>query len=61
LIGNGYSNLPAGDIARYNWYAKDTANQANLDNQVEYRFDTGPLKHTMLFGLDLRSYRIDDY
>jgi iron complex outermembrane receptor protein len=61
FVGNDYANLATGDIGRYNWYAKNTANQANLDNQLEYRFDTGPLKHTMLFGLDLRSYRIDDY
>ncbi|WGS18187.1 MULTISPECIES: TonB-dependent siderophore receptor [unclassified Bradyrhizobium] len=61
LVGNGYTDMAAGDLGRYNWYAKDTANQANLDNQLEYRFDTGPVKHTMLFGLDLRDYRIDDY
>ncbi len=61
LVANGYSNATTGDIARYNWYAKDTANQANLDNQLEYRFDTGLLKHTMLFGVDLRGYQIDDY
>ncbi|WP_164718560.1 TonB-dependent siderophore receptor [Bradyrhizobium sp. LVM 105] len=60
-VGNGYTNATAGDIFRYNWYAKDTANQANLDNQLEYRFDTGPVKHTMLFGVDLRGYQIDDY
>ena len=61
LIGNGYTNIATGDIGRYNWYAKNTANQGNLDNQLEYRFDTGPVQHTMLFGLDLKNYRIDDY
>ncbi|KJC42377.1 ligand-gated channel [Bradyrhizobium sp. LTSP885] len=61
LIGNGYTNLATGDLGRYNWYAKDTANQADLDSQLEYRFDTGPVKHTMLFGVDLKDYRIDDY
>ena len=61
FIGNGYTNIAAGDIGRYNWYAKNTANQGNLDNQLEYRFDTGPVQHTMLFGLDLKNYRIDDY
>ena len=40
---------------------ENTANQGNLDNQLEYRFDTGPVQHTMLFGLDLKNYRIDDY
>jgi iron complex outermembrane receptor protein len=61
LIGNSYTDLAAGDIGRYNWYAKNTANQGNLDNQLEYRVDTGPVQHTMLFGLDLKNYRIDDY
>jgi iron complex outermembrane receptor protein len=61
FVGNGYTNMATGDIRRYNWYAKNTANQGDLDNQLEYRFDTGPVKHTMLFGLDMKNYRIDDY
>lgn len=60
-VGNDYSDQAAANLGRYNWYAKDTANQADMDNQLEYRFDTGPVKHTVLFGLDLKSYRIDDY
>ncbi|GLR84943.1 ligand-gated channel [Bradyrhizobium iriomotense] len=60
-VGSGYTSAATGDLFRYNWYAKDTANQANLDNQLEYRFNTGPVKHTMLFGVDLKGYQIDDY
>ena len=60
-VGSGYTNATTGDLSRYNWYAKDTANQADLDNQLEYRFNTGPVKHTMLFGVDLKGYQIDDY
>lgn len=60
-IGNGWDNINTATMGRYNWYAKDTANQANLDNQLEYRFNTGPVRHTMLFGVDLRGYQIDDY
>ncbi|MGY4624181.1 TonB-dependent siderophore receptor [Bradyrhizobium sp. USDA 4486] len=60
-VGNGWDNINAATLGRYNWYAKDTANQGNLDNQLEYRFGTGPVKHTMLFGVDLRGYQIDDY
>lgn len=60
-VGSGYTNPAAGDLFRYNWYAKNTANQADLDNQLEYRFNTGPVKHTMLFGIDLKGYQIDDY
>lgn len=61
LIGNGYSNIATGDLARYTFFAHNVANQANLDNQVEYRFDTGPVKHTALFGVDMKGYQIDDF
>lgn len=60
-IGNGWDNINTASLGRYNWYAKDTANQADLDNQLEYRFNTGPVRHTMLFGVDLKGYQIDDY
>jgi iron complex outermembrane receptor protein len=60
-IGNGWDNINTATMGRYNWYAKNTANQANLDNQLEYRFNTGPVRHTMLFGVDLKGYQIDDY
>ncbi|UWU80816.1 TonB-dependent siderophore receptor [Bradyrhizobium huanghuaihaiense] len=60
-VGNGWDNINTATMGRYNWYAKNTANQADLDNQLEYRFNTGPVKHTMLFGLDLKGYQIDDY
>lgn len=61
FVGNGWANINTATLGRYNWYAKNTANQADLDNQLEYRFDTGPVKHTMLFGVDLKGYQIDDY
>ncbi|MDH2353600.1 TonB-dependent siderophore receptor [Bradyrhizobium sp. SSUT112] len=60
-VGSGWSDINTATLGRYNWYAKDTANQADLDNQLEYRFNTGPVKHTMLFGVDLKGYQIDDY
>ncbi|MFT4121338.1 TonB-dependent siderophore receptor [Bradyrhizobium sp.] len=60
-VGSVWTDINTASLSRYNWYAKDTANQANLDNQLEYRFNTGPVKHTMLFGVDLKGYQIDDY
>nr|GAJ35665.1 ferrichrome-iron receptor precursor [Bradyrhizobium sp. DOA9] len=60
-VGNGWDNINTATMGRYNWYAKNTANQANLDNQLEYRFNTGAIRHTMLFGVDLKGYQIDDY
>lgn len=61
FVGNGWDNINTATMGRYNWYAKNTANQADLDNQLEYRFNTGPVRHTMLFGVDLKRYQIDDY
>jgi iron complex outermembrane recepter protein len=63
LFGLGYVN---GDpatalLARGNFLTHGIANQGNLDSQLEYRFNTGILRHTALFGLDLKHYRIDDW
>lgn len=60
-VGSDYTNQATASLNRYNWYAKSTANQADLDSQFEYRFDTDPVKHTTLFGLDLKHYSLDDY
>jgi hypothetical protein len=32
-----------------------------MDSQVEYRFNTGILSHTTLFGLDMKYYQISDF
>ncbi|MEH2475470.1 iron complex outermembrane receptor protein [Nitrobacteraceae bacterium AZCC 2161] len=60
ITGNGYANATTGDISRYAFGTRGIADQANLDNQVEYRFNTGILSHTTLFGLDLKYYSISD-
>src|SRR3954471_2324093 len=60
-VGNNWADINTASLGRYNWYAKNTANQANLDNQLEFRFNTGAVRHTMLFGVDLKGYQIDDY
>lgn len=63
-VGAGWASTAdeaAGQLSRYNWYAKSTANQADMDSQLEYRFGTGPVQHKMLFGVDLKSYSLDDY
>jgi iron complex outermembrane receptor protein len=63
LFGLGYDGgVPAtASLARGYFLTHGIANQANLDSQLEYRFNTGILRHTALFGLDLRNYRIDDW
>jgi iron complex outermembrane receptor protein len=62
LFGLGYVNEdPAtATLSRGNFLARGIANQANLDSQLEYRFNTGILRHTALFGLDLKHYKVDD-
>ncbi|WP_407154429.1 TonB-dependent siderophore receptor [Bradyrhizobium sp. STM 3557] len=67
LLGNNYDLGPDGkpnpasaSLSRFNSFNHDIANQANLDNQFEYRFNTWGIQHTTLVGVDLKHYRIDD-
>ncbi len=62
LLGNGYvGGVPAtAQLSRFNDFARDIANQGNLDTQLEYRFVTGPVQHKALVGVDLKSYEIAD-
>jgi iron complex outermembrane recepter protein len=62
LFGLGYDGAPAAaNLARGNFLTRGIANQADLDSQLEYRFNTGILSHKALFGLDLKHYSIDDW
>lgn len=62
LYGVGYATTPAAaDLARFNFVSRTSADQINLDNQLEYKFATGPLSHTALVGLDLKYYSINDF
>ena len=61
LLGNSTGgNAPGGLLPRYNFYANDSANQANIDSQLEVNFRTGVLQHKVLAGVDYKNYRIDD-
>ncbi|KZD24260.1 ligand-gated channel [Tardiphaga robiniae] len=59
-FGNSYANVATGDLKRYGFATRGIADQGTLDSQVEYRFTTGILSHTALFGLDLKTYSIND-
>ncbi|MBR0667602.1 TonB-dependent siderophore receptor [Roseomonas hellenica] len=39
---------------------RTTSTQYTVDNQLEARFDTGPLRHTLLVGLDYANTRLVD-
>lgn len=58
--GYPYANATTGDFQRYPFVTRGIADQAQMDNQLEYRFTTGILSHTALFGLDLKHYSIGD-
>jgi iron complex outermembrane recepter protein len=62
LLGNGYvgGDPSTAQLSRFNSFNHDVSNQANLDNQLEYRFNTYGIQHTALVGVDLKDYRIDD-
>lgn len=60
--GAGYATTPAAaNLARFTFWDTPDANQLNLDNQLEYRFNTGPVSHIALVGLDAKQYTVDDY
>jgi iron complex outermembrane receptor protein len=63
LYGMGYATPPTATsalLARGNFSAQPYAQLLTVDNQAEARFATGPLNHTLLFGLDYKGYRTTD-
>jgi iron complex outermembrane recepter protein len=53
--GAGYSDSVTGDLARFGGTGRSVLRTFATDNQAQVGFDTGPLAHTMLFGLDYRN------
>lgn len=61
LYGVGYDGAPeGGQLARGNFVTTPRAGLFSLDNQAEARFSTGPVRHTVLVGLDYKHYVLDD-
>lgn len=61
-IGAGWDGPPANaTLARYRFLANDSAALGQVDNQLEGRFNTGFVSHKVLFGVDYKNYRIDDW
>ncbi|WP_435657182.1 TonB-dependent siderophore receptor [Brucella pituitosa] len=48
-------------IPRTNYLARPELDAIAFDTQLESRFDTGPLSHTLLFGVDQQWQRLDNY
>lgn len=64
LYPAGYSGFsptpgPGNDLARVNWDHKTEVDTLLLDNQAEKSFATGPVRHTVLAGLDYKYFRLD--
>lgn len=55
----GYVDEATGLLNRIGFEHDTTVNTVSLDNQVESRFRTGALDHTLLAGIDYRYYNID--
>lgn len=60
-FGLGWVNATTGELARGGFLALAKSGQATIDNQLETKFTTGALGHTMLVGVDLKHYTLDDY
>lgn len=57
----GWSATPdaTNNLARVNWDHKTEVDTVLLDNQLEKSFATGPVRHTLLGGIDYKFFRID--
>ncbi|WP_338263525.1 TonB-dependent siderophore receptor [Corallococcus caeni] len=61
LYGVGYAGEPAdARLSRGNFVTRPSANLFTVDTQGEARFTTGPVRHTVLAGVDFKNYRLDD-
>lgn len=45
-------------LSRYVWTPRDDITTIAVDNQAEFSFDTGTVRHTLLAGLDYRNARL---
>lgn len=55
FYGAGYTDEAAGDYARVGSYSNSYINSFAVDNQLQGKFTTGFLRHTVLAGIDYRN------
>ena len=61
LYGGGYAAGTNGaELSRFNFRTTPKVNLFTVDNQAEAKFDTGPLRHTVLGGVDYKYYELFD-
>lgn len=54
-----YDSTAPTELQRYRWAQHSQATIGTIDTQLEGNFDTGPVEHDLLLGLDYKSYRHD--
>jgi len=57
--GNPQPITPDNELYRIGFEQHTIANILSADNQLEGKFDTGPLAHDVLFGIDYKYYNIN--
>ncbi|MBT2323971.1 TonB-dependent siderophore receptor [Variovorax paradoxus] len=55
----GYGWASADELTRYYAGARESSRGHTVDNQIEARFQTGALEHTLLAGLDYQKRHVD--
>jgi len=61
IYGAGYAGDPAdAELARFNFITQPKAGLFTVDNQIEARFATGAVDHTVLAGVDYKRYEVDE-
>lgn len=59
--GTGWRDVNAGTLKRSTLRSDQNAHAITIDNQLETRFDTGSVDHTLLTGVDYQHYIYDRY
>lgn len=61
LYGGGYAaGTNQAELARFNFRTTPRVNLVTVDNQAEAKFEAWGLRHTVLAGVDYKSYNLDD-
>jgi iron complex outermembrane receptor protein len=61
--GSGWVSPPtstSAEMARGSYASNPDLGLFTMDNQLELKADTGPLSHTLLFGIDYKHFDLDD-
>ncbi|MBN9334315.1 TonB-dependent siderophore receptor [Devosia sp.] len=57
IYASGFADLAGTQLVRDRWAHHTKAGIGTIDTQVEGNFATGPVDHTLLLGVDFKSYR----